>query len=419
MRARSNGPRTVAGKDRSRFNALKHGMRASTPVLPGEDPDALHARLDAWTASLQPRDDLERYLVERAVQRLLAARPRRPRLGRPPRRDLIAPPAADAAAAEADEVLVLGRRLFWDPRGPLGLYPQFEVTIATPCASPGPPTSRTPTSPPALVNRLEGTAAGLRLAARPLGRAARAAGGRPEVAAARPVQGDPAAGPAAAGRRSEDERVLAVYLCCEAMDPGSRTRPRRGQRAAQRRAERFNERNDGAGRCSSGRRRPRRRAGRSCWRWWSGRRSGWRLLLSDTWSGRRRRVRIGWASTTAEEGERLRRYQWVQPDVDADPGCVLEVLPRDGAGGVRRGRSCGREEPPRPDGGRALRAGGTADRTSRPDRGDLRRRRGPSPRIDAPSPATPPAAPADPPAVAPVPPAEPAPLAVRLPTSPL
>ena len=51
---KSTGPRTAAGKDRARFNAVKHGMRAKTVILPGEDPDALQARLDAWTNDLQP-----------------------------------------------------------------------------------------------------------------------------------------------------------------------------------------------------------------------------------------------------------------------------------------------------------------------------------------------------------------------------
>ena len=63
----STGPKTPAGKSRSRFNALKHGRRALTLILPGEDPDAFQGRLDAWTADLQPRNDLEQDLVVRAA----------------------------------------------------------------------------------------------------------------------------------------------------------------------------------------------------------------------------------------------------------------------------------------------------------------------------------------------------------------
>ncbi|MBV8315700.1 MAG: hypothetical protein JOZ53_12240, partial [Planctomycetaceae bacterium] len=65
---RSTGPRTAAGKARSKLNGLRHGLRAATLVLPGEDPEALQHRLDAWTDELDPRTDLERYFVRSAVE---------------------------------------------------------------------------------------------------------------------------------------------------------------------------------------------------------------------------------------------------------------------------------------------------------------------------------------------------------------
>src|SRR5262249_37838704 len=65
---KSTGPTTPEGKDRSRFNALKHGMRARTPVLPGEDSQAFQQRVDSWTLDLKPRTTVEAYLVERAVR---------------------------------------------------------------------------------------------------------------------------------------------------------------------------------------------------------------------------------------------------------------------------------------------------------------------------------------------------------------
>ena len=64
---KSTGPKTPEGKSRSRFNAVKHGMAAKTLVLPGEDPEVLRERIEAWTADLQPENDLEQYLVERAA----------------------------------------------------------------------------------------------------------------------------------------------------------------------------------------------------------------------------------------------------------------------------------------------------------------------------------------------------------------
>ena len=45
-----------------------------------------------------------------------------------------APPAPTALDDLADEVAALGRRLFWDPRGPTFFYPQFEITLGDPRA---------------------------------------------------------------------------------------------------------------------------------------------------------------------------------------------------------------------------------------------------------------------------------------------
>jgi len=48
---KSTGPRTPEGKSRSRFNRLQHGLAATVPVLPGEDPAAFQARVDAVVES--------------------------------------------------------------------------------------------------------------------------------------------------------------------------------------------------------------------------------------------------------------------------------------------------------------------------------------------------------------------------------
>src|SRR6516165_7419238 len=64
---KSRGPKSPEGKARSRFNALKHGLKAKTVVLPGEDPQEYQARLDAWITDLNPQNDVELTLVERAV----------------------------------------------------------------------------------------------------------------------------------------------------------------------------------------------------------------------------------------------------------------------------------------------------------------------------------------------------------------
>ena len=64
---KSCGPRTEAGKNRSKLNAVTHGMRAATLVLLDEDPQALEDRRAAWIDRLMPADDVERRIVEDAV----------------------------------------------------------------------------------------------------------------------------------------------------------------------------------------------------------------------------------------------------------------------------------------------------------------------------------------------------------------
>jgi hypothetical protein len=50
------------------MNALKHGLDARTPILPGEDEAAFRARLDAWRTDFPPRTPQEESLIEEAAQ---------------------------------------------------------------------------------------------------------------------------------------------------------------------------------------------------------------------------------------------------------------------------------------------------------------------------------------------------------------
>ena len=160
---KSTGPRTAEGKNRSRFNAVKHGVTARTLVLPGEDADLLQMRIDAWTEDLQPRDDVEQYLVDRAVhtswQLDRADRAEVARLG-----GIIRTAPAEEARRQEDEALALGRRLFWDRRGPMLLYPHFPLRDQL-LADRKPRTSFSgladdPDDPARLVLQLESNAAG-------------------------------------------------------------------------------------------------------------------------------------------------------------------------------------------------------------------------------------------------------------------
>ncbi len=64
---KSTGPRTVAGKRRSKMNATAHGLRAIAPVLPGEDPAAWDAFRAGVAADLCATGALETELAERVA----------------------------------------------------------------------------------------------------------------------------------------------------------------------------------------------------------------------------------------------------------------------------------------------------------------------------------------------------------------
>jgi hypothetical protein len=65
---KSCGPRSEAGKQRSKLNEVKHGMRAATMVLLDEDAQALDDRKAAWAASLLPNGSAEQRIVDDAVE---------------------------------------------------------------------------------------------------------------------------------------------------------------------------------------------------------------------------------------------------------------------------------------------------------------------------------------------------------------
>jgi len=61
---KSTGPRSVEGKDSSRFNALKHGIDARSLVIPGEDPAELAALAEDYHRQCQPVGPIEAHLVD-------------------------------------------------------------------------------------------------------------------------------------------------------------------------------------------------------------------------------------------------------------------------------------------------------------------------------------------------------------------
>jgi hypothetical protein len=149
----STGPRSIAGKNRSRFNALKHGMKAATDVLPTEDPAAFQERLDIVTGGLKPRDDFEQLLCDSAARySWLFDRADQFHTARQAAR------INDAPNRAQEEVLALGRRLFRDPAAPPGFYGMGATSSFASTSWSG--KADEPDDPARLLVRLESTAAG-------------------------------------------------------------------------------------------------------------------------------------------------------------------------------------------------------------------------------------------------------------------
>src|SRR6202162_5370343 len=64
----STGPRTVAGKQRSSLNALRHGLTARTAVLPSEDPAAYEQHCRQFRDEYQPANATETQLVQELAE---------------------------------------------------------------------------------------------------------------------------------------------------------------------------------------------------------------------------------------------------------------------------------------------------------------------------------------------------------------
>jgi hypothetical protein len=67
---KSSGPKTAAGKNRSRMNALSHGLTAATLVIAGEHPDDFDSLRAALGEQFEPRSTLAAELVERLAATL-------------------------------------------------------------------------------------------------------------------------------------------------------------------------------------------------------------------------------------------------------------------------------------------------------------------------------------------------------------
>jgi hypothetical protein len=152
---RSTGPRSEAGKSRSRYNGMVHGLRSEVAVMPSENPAEYDERLLGVADSLQPRSTVEELLVhqiastswqyDRAV-RVESAH--------------VAAIIENAANRELEEVHSLANRLF-ATRGelPIEIWGTIEWEHAGPRPS-HPPLPDDPEDPAKIVRQLESSVAG-------------------------------------------------------------------------------------------------------------------------------------------------------------------------------------------------------------------------------------------------------------------
>ena len=119
---RSTGPRTQAGKEKVRFNGLKHGMTARSTVLPGEDPARFEAACRQLHDDLAPRDPLEAILVDRIAVATWQAN-RDDQVARARREAELEHQALEQAGAQNRQVIALGQLLLEDLSQPMPSRP--------------------------------------------------------------------------------------------------------------------------------------------------------------------------------------------------------------------------------------------------------------------------------------------------------
>ena len=120
---KSCGPRTRAGKDKSRFNALDHGCGANILVLPTEEFGDYENQCQAWKLSFKPRNPAEEFLIEGIVSMgCLTRRIDQAETARLTKRMYYG--VFEEQAKVDGEVIALGQKLFRDASGPRSLHLQ-------------------------------------------------------------------------------------------------------------------------------------------------------------------------------------------------------------------------------------------------------------------------------------------------------
>src|SRR5215216_4031117 len=64
----STGPRSDEGKARTRLNALKHGLRSKSALLPGENPEEYYDLKARMQAEWKPQGTTEEFQLDQMLQ---------------------------------------------------------------------------------------------------------------------------------------------------------------------------------------------------------------------------------------------------------------------------------------------------------------------------------------------------------------
>ena len=120
---KSRGPKTTASRRAVRYNAVKHGGAAKTPVLPWEDSAAFAELVVGYKNAIQPVGEIENTLAENAAfacwQRARGVRSAVSRATF----NIHTARANEQREAEA-AAAASGQRLFFEQHGPLALHPR-------------------------------------------------------------------------------------------------------------------------------------------------------------------------------------------------------------------------------------------------------------------------------------------------------
>ena len=132
--ARSTGPKTDEGKEKSRANALKHGLTGAGVVLPEQDAVEVERKAAAYARELNASDEIGRDLARQAALNMVrmnrAADQQSAALAERVRRveaEFVAPEGAteeEAARLKAEA----GRRAMFDPSKEACLARKYEAT---------------------------------------------------------------------------------------------------------------------------------------------------------------------------------------------------------------------------------------------------------------------------------------------------